>query len=432
MTFKTFSAFRGVGQPLETLMRLFRTTCVAAAVALSATLAFAQQPPIRIAHIDTFSGATASTGATVSKTLLYAVDLINERGGVLGRKLEVVPLDNAGDANKAVAMLSSTVDQKINFMVQAGNSGIAGALLAAVDKHNQRNPDARVLYLNYGSALPELTEAKCSFWMFRFEAHQRMKMHAIADYVAKTPDIKKIYLINQDYSFGHEVSTDAKAIIGKARPDVQFVGDDFHPFGKIKDFSPYILKIKQAGADTVLTGNWGNDLALLVRASKEAGLKTKYITYYGGLYGVPTAIGPAGEDTVFQIASWHPNVPVEDKTPQLEKYQRDFKAKYGEDLYYTSILVQMDMLARAIEKVGSTDNIVPIARALEGMEYDSPFGKIKMRKNDHQASHPLYITQLVKGVKNDAEGMGMGWKTVAKVPGEATELPVACDMKRPS
>jgi len=413
-------------------MRLFRTTCVAAAVALSATLAFAQQPPIRIAHIDTFSGATASTGATVSKTLLNAVDLINERGGVLGRKLEVVPLDNAGDANKAVAMLSSTVDQKINFMVQAGNSGIAGALLAAVDKHNQRNPDARVLYLNYGSALPELTEAKCSFWMFRFEAHQRMKMHAIADYVAKTPDIKKIYLINQDYSFGHEVSTDAKAIIGKARPDVQFVGDDFHPFGKIKDFSPYILKIKQAGADTVLTGNWGNDLALLVRASKEAGLKTKYITYYGGLYGVPTAIGPAGEDTVFQIASWHPNVPVEDKTPQLEKYQRDFKAKYGEDLYYTSILVQMDMLARAIEKVGSTDNIVPIARALEGMEYDSPFGKIKMRKNDHQASHPLYITQLVKGVKNDAEGMGMGWKTVAKVPGEATELPVACDMKRPS
>ena len=413
-------------------MRLFRTTCVAAAVALSATLAFAQQPPIRIAHIDTFSGATASTGATVSKTLLYAVDLINERGGVLGRKLEVVPLDNAGDANKAVAMLSSTVDQKINFMVQAGNSGIAGALLAAVDKHNQRNPDARVLYLNYGSALPELTEAKCSFWMFRFEAHQRMKMHAIADYVAKTPDIKKIYLINQDYSFGHEVSTDAKAIIGKTRPDVQFVGDDFHPFGKIKDFSPYILKIKQAGADTVLTGNWGNDLALLVRASKEAGLKTKYITYYGGLYGVPTAIGPAGEDTVFQIASWHPNVPVEDKTPQLEKYQRDFKAKYGEDLYYTSILVQMDMLARAIEKVGSTDNIVPIARALEGMEYDSPFGKIEMRKNDHQASHPLYITQLVKGVKNDAEGMGMGWKTVAKVPGEATELPVACDMKRPS
>lgn len=411
--------------------RRFARSATVAALSYAAVLAWAQQPPIRVAHIDTFSGPTASTGATVAKTLLYAVQRINERGGVLGRKFEVIQMDNAGDSNKAVASLTSTVDQNIRLMVQAGNSGIAGALLTAVDKHNQRNPDKRVLYLNYGSALPELTEAKCSFWMFRFEAHQRMKMRAIADYVAKTPSIQKIYLLNQDYSFGHEVSKDAREIIGKARADVQFVGDEFHPFGKIKDFSPYILKIKQAGADTVLTGNWGNDLALLVRASKEAGLKTKYITYYGGLYGVPTAIGPAGEDTVLQIASWHPNVPVEDKQPELEKLQKDFKANFGEDLYYTSILVQMDMLAKAIEKVGNADDVAAIARALEGMEYDSPFGKIKMRKDDHQATHPLYINQLVKGVKYDAEGLGMGWKTVARVDGSVTEPPLACKMKRP-
>ena len=390
------------------------------------------QPTLKISHIDTFSGPTASTGVTVSKTLLYAVDLINERGGVLGRKLEVVPMDNAGDPAKAVSMLSATVDQKINFMVQAGNSGIAGALQGAVEKHNARNPDARVLYLNYGSALPELTGEKCSFWMFRFEAHQLMKMYAIADYVKQNPQIKKIYLINQDYAFGRQVSADARAIIGKARPDVQFVGDDFHPFGKVKDFSPYVLKIKQSGADTVLTGNWGNDLSLLVRASKESGSNARYMTYYGGLFGVPTSIGAAGEDTVFQISSWHPNVPVEDKQPALEKYQKDFKAKYGEDLYYTSILVQMDMLARAIQKVGNTTDLVKIAQALEGMEYDSPFGKIQMRKEDHQATHPLYINQLVKGVKYDAEGLGMGWKTVAKVPGPVTELPVTCQMNRPS
>lgn len=410
----------------------FRAAWVTTVLTATALAASAQsQPPIRIAHIDTFSGPTASTGTTVAKTLLYAAHLINERGGVLGRKLEVIQLDNAGDSNKAVAMLTSTVDQKINFMVQAGNSGIAGSLLTAVEKHNQRNPNSRVLFLNYGSALPDLTESKCSFWFFRFEAHQKMKMHAVAEYVAKNPDIKKIYLINQDYSFGHEVSADAKAIIGKARPDIQFVGDEFHPFGKIKDFSPYVLKIKQSGADTVLTGNWGNDLALLVRASKDSGLSTKYITYYGGLFGVPTSIGAAGENTVFQISSWHPNVPVEDKTAELEKYQRDFKAKFGEDLYYTSILVQMDMLAKAIEKTGNTEDLVKIAKALEGMEHDSPFGRIKMRAQDHQASHPIYINQLVKGVKHDAEGLGMGWKTVAKVQGDNTVLPSNCKMERP-
>jgi branched-chain amino acid transport system substrate-binding protein len=413
-------------------MGIFRSTCVAAVLATGASWSLAQPgQPIRIAHIDTFSGPTASTGTTVAKTMQYAVHLINERGGVLGRKLEVVPMDNAGDSNKAVAMLTSTIDQKINFMVQAGNSGIAGALLTAVEKHNQRNPAARVLFLNYGSALPDLTESKCSFWFFRFEAHQKMKMRAVADHVARSPEIKKIYLINQDYSFGHEVSADAKALIGKVRPDIQFVGDEFHPFGKIKDFAPYVLKIKQSGADTVLTGNWGNDLALMVRASKESGLNAKYITYYGGLFGVPTSIGAAGENTVFQIASWHPNVPVEDRQPELEKYQRDFKARFGEDLYYTSILVQMDMLAKAIEKTGNTQDLVKIATALEGMEHDSPFGKIKMRAQDHQASHPIYINQLVKGVKYDAEGLGMGWKTVAKVAGDDTQLPSPCKMERP-
>lgn len=401
-------------------------------VALAATSAFSQGGPLRIAHIDTFSGPTASTGATVAKTLRYAADLVNDKGGVLGQKIEILALDNAGDASKAASLISSAIDKNINIIVQAGNSGIAGAILDAVNKHNARNPDSPLLYLNYGSALPELTEAKCSYWMFRFEAHQRMKMKAVAEMVKNMPDIKKIYLINQDYAFGREVSADARKIIGAVRPDIEFVGDDFHPFGKVKDFSPYILKIARSGADTVITGNWGNDLALLVKASKEAGLSTKYITYYGGLYGMPTSIGAAGENLVYQISSWHPNVPVEDKTPNLEYLQNDFKKKYGEDLYYTSILVQTDMMARAMQKANTTTDVKKIAAALEGMEYDSPFGKISLRKEDHQASHPIYINQLVKGVKYDAENLKMGWKTIMKIPGEKTLEPPVCNMERPA
>lgn len=414
-------------------MKVMKKLSLSMCLGLTMGAAVAQSaPPIRIAHIDTFSGPTASTGATVAKTLQYGVDLVNARGGVLGRKLEVVRMDNAGDSAKAVAMLNSAIDQNIHLMVQAGNSGIAGSLQSALDKHNARNPDSRVLFLNYGSALPDLTEQKCSFWFFRFEAHQRMKMHAVAQYVSKQPNIKKIYLINQDYSFGREVSADARKILPTTRPDIEFVGDDFHPFGKVKDFAPYILKIKQSGADTVLTGNWGNDLALLVRASREAGLNANYITYYGGLYGMPTSIGPAGENLVHQISSWHPNVPVEDKKPELERYQQEFKRRYGEDLYYTSILVQTEMLARAMEKAGTATDVVKIAQALEGMVYDSPFGTVRMRKEDHQASHPIYINELVKGVKYDAEDLKLGWKTMIAVPGSQTELPPACNMQRPS
>ena len=412
-------------------MKFVLKVCVSAAMGVWAACAMAQQPTIKIAHIDTFSGPTASTGATIAKTMLYAVDLVNQRGGVLGQKLEVVPMDNGGDPTKAIALLSSVVGQKIHLMTQAGNSAIASALLGAVEKNNSRNPDSRVLCLNYGSALPELTGDKCNFWFFRFGAHQLTNMHAIADYVAKDPKIKKIYLINQDYSAGRGVSADAKKIIAQLHPDVQFVGDDFHPFGTTKDFSPYVLKIKQSGADTVLTGNFGNDLTLLVRAGKESGLNTRFITLYGGMAGIPNAIGAAGENALFQISPWHPNVPVEQKMPNLEKYQKDFKAKYGEDLYNVTSLVQIDMLARAIEKVGNATDVKKIAEALEGMDYDSPFGPVKMRKDDHQITHPLYISQLVKGVKYNADSLDLGWKTVAKLSAAETELPSNCKMARP-
>lgn len=412
-------------------MSHLRTFFAAVVFSVCSTGVVAQEPTIKIAHIDTFSGPMASVGATTSKTLRFAVDLVNERGGVLGRQLEVVSMDNGGQVSKAITLFRSVVDQDIDFMVQASSSSIAAGLLSAVKKNNARNPDARVLFLNYGSQLPELTGDQCSFWFFRFEAHQTMKMKAIAEYVAQNPDIENIYLINQDYSFGHRVSEDAKQFIGKARPEVEFVGDVFHPFGKVKDFAPYIRDIQNSGADTVITGNWGNDLALLIRAARNNGLEARFITYYGGLYGVPTAIGAAGEDILYQISSWHPNVPVENGTPKLEKYQIEFKKRYGEDLYYTSIVVQTLMLAKAIEQAGSATDLVAIAKALEGMEYDSPFGTIKMRKSDHQATHPLYISRLTKGVKYDAEELGMGWKTVAKVPGPATEMPSDCQMKRP-
>ena len=409
-------------------------TRVAAAVALLGSLAtpVAAQETIKVAHIDPFSGAFASVGATTSKTMQYAIELINARGGVLGRKLELVSLDNAGDANKSLTAFNSAIDQNIQYVVQATNSGIAGATLDAVVKYNERNPARPVLYLNYGSALPELTEEKCSFWMFRFEPHQLMKMKALAEFVASDPTIRNIYLINQDYAFGQVTSASAKAMIKERRPDVNFVGDVLHPVGKVKDFAPYIAKIKESGADTVLTGNFGADLSLLVRAGKDFGLKVKYLTYYGGLGGAPTAVGEAGDGVVYQVGPWHPNVPVEQKTPAIESINTLFKQKYKEDLYYSAIVVQMDLFAKAIEKAGGADDPKKVALALEGMEANTSFGPVRMRRDDHQLVQPLVISVFSKGVKYDAENTGLGWKTVMTVPADKTELPTACRMKRPA
>ncbi|MEO8937296.1 MAG: branched-chain amino acid ABC transporter substrate-binding protein [Burkholderiaceae bacterium] len=390
------------------------------------------QDTIRIAHIDPFSGSFASVGNTTSKTMQYAIELINARGGVLGKKLELVSIDNAGDANKSLTAFNSATDQDIRYIVQATNSGIAGATLDAVVKYNERNPAKPVLYLNYGSALPDLTEEKCSFWMFRFEPHQLMKMRALAEFVASDPTIRNIYLINQDYAFGQVTSASAKAMIKERRPDVNFVGDVLHPVGKVKDFAPYIAKIKESGADTVLTGNFGADLSLLVKSGKDFGLKVKYLTYYGGLGGAPTAVGEAGDGVVYQVGPWHPNVPVEQKTPAVEAINTLFKQKYKEDLYYSAIVVQMDLFAKAVEKAGGAEDPKKVALALEGIEANTPFGPVRVRRDDHQLIQPLLISVFSKGVKYDAENTGLGWRTVMTVPAKDTELPTVCKMKRPA
>jgi branched-chain amino acid transport system substrate-binding protein len=138
---------------------------------------------------------------------------------------------------------------------------------------------------------PDLTNSKCSFWHFRLDADTSMKMEAMTTFIKDQPDVKKVYLINQNYSHGHQVSKFAKEILARKRPDIQIVGDDLHPLAQVRDFAPYVAKIKASGADTVITGNWGSDLALLIKAANEAGLNAKFYTYYAGVRGTPTAIG---------------------------------------------------------------------------------------------------------------------------------------------
>ena len=130
-------------------------------------------------------------------------------------------------------------------------------------------------------------------------------MTALTNFMKKKPAIKKIYLINQDYSFGHSVADAATSMLKSKRPDIQIVGNEFVPLLKVTAFSPYIAKIKASGADSVITGNWGQDFALLLKASADAGLKVDWYTYYASIAGGPTAIkqaGPALQNRVFVIA----------------------------------------------------------------------------------------------------------------------------------
>jgi branched-chain amino acid transport system substrate-binding protein len=191
-------------------------------------------------------------------------------------------------------------------------------------------------------------------------------------------------------------------MLGKRRPDIEIVGDELIPLGKVKDFAPYVAKIKSSGADTVLTGNWGSDLALLIKSAEESGLKASFYTNYGFLVGTPRAFGAAGANRVKTVAGWNANIPGH----PLERYYLDYKKRYKEDWGFMPYKYFVEMLARAIDRAGSADP-VRIAKALEDMRYDGGVGEVWMRADDHQLIMPLYVSTFVKAgtadVKHDAD-----------------------------
>jgi branched-chain amino acid transport system substrate-binding protein len=400
-------------------------TSVALAIPVSASA------QIKIAYIDPLSGAFASIGDFGLKSFIAIADDINAKGGVLGgQKLEIVPMDNKASPEESLTLLKKVTDSGIRYIVQGQGSGAAGALINAIDKWNERNPDKTVLFLNYASNDPELTNAKCSFWYYSFDAHNLMKVEALTNYMATDKSIKKVFIIGQDYAHGQQMAKAVVAALPKKRPDVEIVGNELHPFGKVKDFAPYVAKIKASGADTVITGNWGNDLSLLLRASKESGLKTKFFTYFAAVRGTPTALGEMPEDTVYQISEWHRNI----QPNKLEKFADDYAKRFpGLEFSYVRINTTIQMLAQAMEKAKSADP-VKVSTAMEGMEFDAGNGKVVMRKDDHQLIQPLVLSAYSKKngttVKYDTEGTGYGFRTVAMIPPKDTEVPTTCAMKR--
>ena len=397
--------------------------------------------PIPIALIEGLSGPFANAGEAVYRNLLFAVERVNRRGGVKlpggARPLELQRYDGKGSSEESLAMLRAALDRRVAFVAQGNSSAVAAVLVDALDKHNARSPQARALLLNYSAVDPALTNEKCSFWHFRFDAHADMRLAALVEVMRADAAVKKVYLIGQDYSFGQRVRREARERIAGARPDIETVGDELHPIGRVKDFLPYAMKVKASGAQAVLTGNWGNDLTLFVKALREVGVEARIYSFYGNALGAPAAIGEAGVGRVLAVAEWHPNV----DTPASRDFHAAFRARFprpDEDYQHARMQVMVETLALAIERAGSTD-ATAVARALEGLRYDgATLGGLHagwMRADDHQFIQPLVVSVMDRlgapGVRVDNEGSGYGFRTLRALAARDTEQPHRCTMERP-
>lgn len=398
-------------------------------LAIAGSSAALAQQTIKVAYTDPLSGPFAQVGDANLKQMRYIIDFINAKGGALGKKFELVPFDNKSQPSDALIALKSATDQNMPFIMQCSGSNIAAALIDGVNKHNDRNPDNRIIYLNCGAVAPELTNEQCSFWHFRFDLHAAMKAEVMVRALPK--DTTKVYLINQDYLFGQSVQRELKTYLAKLRPDVQIVGDELIPLGKIKDFSPYITKIKASGAQALMTGNWGPDMNLLIKAGIDAGADLRYYTFYAHLAGGPTAIGAAGENRVLSVMPFSENVSVETGNKEAEAFTKGFRDKHKFDFTSAGFRTIFEYLQAAVNKAGSLD-ATKIAYALEGMSIRDFLGfETTMRKADHQLIGEYFVGTFKKGVKYDAEGTGLGWATEATILAKDIDQPNSCKMKRP-
>ena len=180
--------------------------CLIAIALLVPSLSFAANI-VKLGLIEPLSGTFANLGEDTVHNFEFLIEKLNAKGGVLNdKKLALATFDNKHSTQESLIALKRAIDLGIRVIFQASGSHNAHAFSEAVAKHNTRNPERSILYLNFGATDTTLTNEKCSFWHFRFDANIDMKLAAMTTYMAGQKNIRKVFLINQDYAAGQTVS----------------------------------------------------------------------------------------------------------------------------------------------------------------------------------------------------------------------------------
>lgn len=407
----------------------------AAAIALTvpmaaAPLAGAKAEALRIAIIESLSGGQTSTGRPNVLGASYVIDKLNAAGGFNGDKIVVTEYDNGGNTAGASAKFKQALADGVHIVIQGSSSAIAGQLSEDVRKHNLRNKGKEVLYLNVGAEAMELTGEKCHFHAFRFTTTAPMRVGALVRVMKEAGTLGgRVYSINQNYSWGQDMEAAIKGNAAAGRYEV--VETVLHEVNRIQDFAPFVAKIQAAKADTVITGNWSNDLLLLMKAAGASGLKARFATAF---LDQPGNIGNAGDVALGHYVAHTYNAEATDGV-----MAEDYKKVTGHYPAYVepNTINGVKMLAEALKAVdfkGGAIDVDKIALALEGVTLTTDTGTQSIRKEDHQAYLPVVVSRVEAGVKYPVDGTTLGFRPVKVLPSDQTIYPVqaSCKMTRPN
>jgi branched-chain amino acid transport system substrate-binding protein len=411
---------------LKTSVYVLSLVAVAASTAVHAD-------PLKIALVETLSGPQASTGLMFRAAVHYAIGRLNTAGGWNGEPIQLVEYDNQGGPNGASDKLKAAIANNIQIVIQGASSAVGGQITEDVRKHNLRNPGNEVVYLNVGAEALELTGEKCHFHHFRFTTNANIRVKALVSAMKQANTLgARVFSINQNYSWGK----DMERAIGEHASDggYQVAGKVLHDVNKIQDFSPYVAQISAANVETVITGNWSNDLLLLMKATKAGGLKSRFATTF---LDQPGNIANAAEVALGHYVA-HP-FNAEAGGAEAEKFANDYKAKVGHmpTFIEPQTVFAVTMLGEALKKVkpeGGKLNVNTLAKTLETVRISTPVGELSMRPSDHQALLPVVVSVVSKDAKYKADGTDMGFKPVKTFSPQEASTPAQanCNMQRPS
>lgn len=414
-------------------MKSSRLPCWAVVPALAVLSVSAMAAPVKIGLIETLSGPQASSGQAYRTAARYAIDRMNASGGWNGEPVQLVEYDNQGGPTGAADKLKAAIADGVQMVMQGASSAIAGQITEDVRKHNMRNPGKEVVFFNVGAEAMDLTGEKCNFYHFRFAGNAAVRTKTLV-LAMKHANVlgTRVYSINQNYSWGQDME---KSIVEDSNlGGYQVVEKTLHDTNKIQDFAPYVAKIAASKADTVLTGNWSNDLLLLMKASKSAGLRTRFGTVY---LDQPGNLANAGDVALGHYVAHTFNGELGGS--DTEKFLADYKAKTGHSPMFIEpqTVFGLAMVADALKRTKPENgvlNVPAFAKLLETTKVKTPMGEISMRADDHQALLPIVVSTVTKDAKIKSDDTDMGFKPVKAYTGEEASTPAqsSCKMQRPS
>lgn len=342
--------------------------------------------PIRYLVLDAFSGPAKDNGDRLLLGAQLAADEVNAQGGLLGRKVEVIFEDSQIKPDVAVRKAQKyLLEGSVDIVSTGCGSHVAKALTDLTKQHN-------VVFVNYTMS-DEATGKDFSYNAVRLVWSTAMVARATVTYIAKNKPFKKFYLLNQDYAYGRDNAAAFKRELLRQIPGSQIVGEDYHPLF-IKDFSPFLTKIKASGADCIVTANWGTDISLLTKQRHELGVKA--VLAANALVN-PTVIGEMPDAALGNMGcdAYMVTVNTKENADFVNRWKKWYKGtEYPEpDCISGRAYIGTKFLLEGIRKAGSVqvDKLMPV---LEGMHQKSINGDIYLRPCDHQLQSPLPVATI--------------------------------------